>query len=617
MRKDYFFILILTFSIAPIFAQQNEFGGGAYHFEHGECITSEQRVVLQSQIKESINQLISDGVLSAEKSMTSVAYNWPIRQADGFNYNSVYGISNYVDHDPTPGIEDYNCSDRSYNGHRGTDIFLWPYEWHMVDNEQVEVIAAAPGTIVWKTDGNDSYNCVLTGGLTWNAIFVRHDDNSVSWYGHMKEGSLTSKGVGDDVDEGEFLGIVASSGYSTGPHLHFEVYDSNNELMDPYSGACNDLNEESLWQEQRPFREPTINTIMTHDVAPAFADCYPAIDNHISNCFEAGNTVYFAAYYHDQMAGMLSGFRVYRPDESTEWGWTHQSPDTYNASWWYFSRTLPNDAQVGTWRYEVMFEGTTITHEFYVGGASISTADDDFSFCAGESLVLSAPEGATYEWSTGSSDQSIEVNTGGNYGLTVTTSGGCVLETNQEVTEIDLPVINMIDGVISSTPFTPEVYAVEDNAGSSYEWTVMGGNLISGAGTASIEIEWLESTSVGQVCVQETNAAGCVSDSVCLDVEIQIDVSSVANITGIDAWTIFPNPVQERLVLDLDISQQIDGLQLKMHNAIGQLVFQQHAEKVLAGKWQKYLDLSDLPAGVYWLALQSGTQSVARKVIVL
>lgn len=617
MKKNYFFILILTFSVAPIFAQQNEFGGGAYHFEHGECITSEHRVVLQSQIKESINQLISDGVLSAEKSMTSVAYNWPIRQADGFNYNSVYGISNFVDHDPTPGIEDHNCSSRAYNGHRGTDIFLWPYEWHMVDNEQVEVIAAAPGTIVWKTDGNDSYNCELTGGLTWNAIFVRHDDNSVSWYGHMKEGSLTSKGVGDNVAEGEFLGIVASSGYSTGPHLHFEVYDSNNELMDPYSGNCNDLNEESLWQEQRPFREPTVNTIMTHAAPPAFADCYPAIDNHISNCFEAGNTVYFAAYYHDQMAGMLSGFRVYRPDESTEWGWTHQSPDTYNASWWYFSRTLPSDAQEGTWRYEVMFEGTTITHEFYVGGASISSVDDSFSFCAGESLVLSAPEGATYEWSTGSSNQSIEVNAGGNYSLTVTTSGGCVLEANQEVTEIAPPVVNMIDGVTQSFPFTPEVYVVDNTAGSSYEWTVMGGNIISGAGTSSVEIEWLESTSVGQVCVQETSAAGCTSDNICLDVEIVADVSSIADMAEINAWTIFPNPVHEQLVVKLDITEPIPGLNLKLYNAIGQLVYQQGIANIGTGEWQESLDLSEFSTGVYWLELQLGSASASKKVIVL
>ena len=41
---------------------------------------------------------------------------------------------------------------------------------------------------------------------------------------------LTKKG--DRVSQGDKIGLVGSTGYSTGPHLHFTVYKNGN-LVDP------------------------------------------------------------------------------------------------------------------------------------------------------------------------------------------------------------------------------------------------------------------------------------------------------------------------------------------------------------------------------------------------
>ena len=66
---------------------------------------------------------------------------------------------------------------------------------------------------------------------------------------HMKDGSLTSKWKVIMCKKGEYLGTVASSGNSTGPHLHFQINylyeddpdgDFTGYNQDAMVGACND-----------------------------------------------------------------------------------------------------------------------------------------------------------------------------------------------------------------------------------------------------------------------------------------------------------------------------------------------------------------------------------------
>ncbi|HSP88100.1 MAG TPA: M23 family metallopeptidase, partial [Ignavibacteriaceae bacterium] len=280
--------------------------GGEFKFEQGyPCITEEQRQMIIAENKIAIEELTAKGIIKTSKS-AAVNFIWPLRAADNLNDYSYYGISNYVDHNPTynNNLLDYNGGTRTYDlqgyNHAGTDVFTWPFGWYKMDNDQVEIVAAANGTIIGKYNGNYDRSCGFGGG-NWNAIYLSHSDGSVSWYGHMKNNSLTAKGVGQTVTAGEYLGVVGSSGNSTGPHLHFEVYENSAQtiLIDPWFGSSNPTISSSWWENQKPYFEPKINAVSTHSGFPQWPTCPDQELVKFKNNFVSTDTVYFVTYYQD------------------------------------------------------------------------------------------------------------------------------------------------------------------------------------------------------------------------------------------------------------------------------------------------------------------------------
>ncbi len=53
-----------------------------------------------------------------------------------------------------------------------------------------------------------------------NVVVVDHGNTVATLYAHMSAGAVF---VGQELQEGDLVGFVGSTGYSTGPHLHFEV----------------------------------------------------------------------------------------------------------------------------------------------------------------------------------------------------------------------------------------------------------------------------------------------------------------------------------------------------------------------------------------------------------
>lgn len=391
------FIFLLSFAFC--FAQKSplssiEGGQVTFNTDKINCYTPEEYLQIKTDIDNSIQALRASGQLLPSSSRSAVTLKWPVKQADGFNYNDIWSISNYFDHDENApnSIEDYNCGTRTYDtdsgyNHQGIDIYTWPFSYKMMDDDQAEIVAAAAGQIIDKRDGNYDRNCDFSNG-GWNAVYVMHADGSIAWYGHMKSGSLTEKAVGDTVAQGEYLGIIGSSGYSTGPHLHFEVYDGNGTLIDPYAGDCNTINANSWWETQKPYTNPNLNAVLTHSAAPEFPGCPNTEITNTASKFSYNETIYLATYLRDQYVGSVMNLSVTAPNGAIIYNWDKNFNNNYYGSYWWWTISLGENELLGDYVFEAVYENDVVSTTF-----SLVDCDFDQFYLVGYGI-----EGNGWSW---------------------------------------------------------------------------------------------------------------------------------------------------------------------------------------------------------------------------
>lgn len=98
-----------------------------------------------------------------------------------------------------------------------------------------KVVAAAGGTVVSTNTGcthnwGKYYSCGCGGGYG-NYVWINHGNGKETVYAHL---SSVAVSTGQYVSADQYLGTVGTTGYSTGPHLHYECR-YNGVKYDPMS----------------------------------------------------------------------------------------------------------------------------------------------------------------------------------------------------------------------------------------------------------------------------------------------------------------------------------------------------------------------------------------------
>lgn len=112
----------------------------------------------------------------------------------------------------------------------GTYTSNYGYRIHPITGQRSfhtgQDIANSYGTKIVAADGGKvikaSYN-----GAYGNAIVIEHGNGYSTMYAHLQSFNVS---VGDVVSQGQKIGEMGSTGWSTGPHLHYEVWYKGNHV---------------------------------------------------------------------------------------------------------------------------------------------------------------------------------------------------------------------------------------------------------------------------------------------------------------------------------------------------------------------------------------------------
>lgn len=129
----------------------------------------------------------------------------PAHNTNGPSYPGYYAMP-LVSACVSQGLHGYNAVDLA--APRGTPIY-----------------AVAAGSVI-VANGDGAWN----GGYG-NYVVISHDNDTQTLYAHMTK---VLAHQGDEVSQGEEIGLVGMTGEATGPHLHIEVRGAQNPFLNEY-----------------------------------------------------------------------------------------------------------------------------------------------------------------------------------------------------------------------------------------------------------------------------------------------------------------------------------------------------------------------------------------------
>ena len=89
------------------------------------------------------------------------------------------------------------------------------------------ILAPADGVVTDVISGvrDNRPGTINTSCMCGNSVIIRHQEHEVSFFGHLQQGSIRVK-CGDQVKQGQVVGLCGNSGCSTGAHLHFQLLNT-------------------------------------------------------------------------------------------------------------------------------------------------------------------------------------------------------------------------------------------------------------------------------------------------------------------------------------------------------------------------------------------------------
>ena len=179
-----------------------------------------------AKLKIGVNLMIPGGKM-ADEGGDKPASNLSSSVAKDINYYITHPIQNLIGYFINPVPTGHKTQGLHGPGHRGIDIGA---------PTGTEIYASASGTVIIVKTGCKVGKRSCGSGYG-NMVVIQHPNGTKTLYAHM---SKVIVHIGDQVNQGQVIGYVGSTGKSTGPHIHFETFYTKNPGSDN-SWATNQL----------------------------------------------------------------------------------------------------------------------------------------------------------------------------------------------------------------------------------------------------------------------------------------------------------------------------------------------------------------------------------------
>jgi murein DD-endopeptidase MepM/ murein hydrolase activator NlpD len=165
------------------------------------------------------DKLIIPGAEMADEGGDKPASNLGASQIKDQNYYATHPIKNLAGYFINPVPTGHKTQGLHGPGHRGIDVGAPTGTF---------IYASASGTILATKTGCKVGQSKCGGGYG-NMVIIEHKNGTKTLYAHM---SKTAAIAGAKVKQGDIIGYIGSTGKSTGPHIHFEVFNAKNPGSD-------------------------------------------------------------------------------------------------------------------------------------------------------------------------------------------------------------------------------------------------------------------------------------------------------------------------------------------------------------------------------------------------
>jgi PKD repeat protein len=233
--------------------------------------------------------------------------------------------------------------------------------------------------------------------------------------------------------------------------------------------------------------------------------------------------------------------------------------------------------------------------------------DETADLCEGDVIFLDAVLQGSYTWSDGSTNQILQVSSGGTYSVTVTDNFGCITADTTVVTEVPNAVA---DWDTASVSFFTVTFANASTGATTYAWDFGDGSTSTDENPTHIYSNtWYDTCYTVTLTVTGDCGTDTYMDTVCVGEVLSVE----DGVRNEDQISMYPNPTEG--IVNVVVATSGKELSIEVVDIQGRQIFARDYGQA-SSLVKNELDLSGVAKGVYMVKVTLDDQTTVERVTV-